>query len=249
MHRHPRENAVAPLGQYRHQHAQAAIANGHNQRRGDQPHRPVRGLHRRGIGAGQRIDRPFERERHRQRRDLGEQQQHHRPDHAHLEIGAIAGPDIRPQMHQRPEQGRLLNGIAGGRRFAGARSRISMSHRSSSPGQPAHRIARRARFFCRFSCCPSYRTFDSRLHPKGANSFAISGICGQNSPVLPYRQGLTALRCSATWRNMNKIKTVCVYCGSGPGTNPRFRRSSRSAGKGASPKTASAWSMAAARSG
>ena len=23
-------------------------------------------------------------------------------------------------------------------------------------------------------------------------------------------------------RAMNKIKTICVYCGSGPGTNPRF---------------------------
>jgi uncharacterized protein (TIGR00730 family) len=30
---------------------------------------------------------------------------------------------------------------------------------------------------------------------------------------------------------MNKIKTVCVYCGSGPGTNPRFIEAARAFGK------------------
>lgn len=31
--------------------------------------------------------------------------------------------------------------------------------------------------------------------------------------------------------DMNKIKTVCVYCGSGAGTNPRFIESARALGK------------------
>ena len=31
--------------------------------------------------------------------------------------------------------------------------------------------------------------------------------------------------------NMNKIKTVCVYCGSGPGTNPRFVEAAITLGK------------------
>jgi hypothetical protein len=31
--------------------------------------------------------------------------------------------------------------------------------------------------------------------------------------------------------NMNKIKTVCVYCGSGPGTNPRFVEAAIAFGK------------------
>ena len=31
--------------------------------------------------------------------------------------------------------------------------------------------------------------------------------------------------------NMSKIKTVCVYCGSGAGTNPRFIESARALGK------------------
>jgi uncharacterized protein (TIGR00730 family) len=30
---------------------------------------------------------------------------------------------------------------------------------------------------------------------------------------------------------MNRIKTVCVYCGSGPGTNPRFIESAKSLGR------------------
>jgi len=30
---------------------------------------------------------------------------------------------------------------------------------------------------------------------------------------------------------MNMIKTVCVYCGSGPGTNPRFIESAVALGK------------------
>src|SRR5215510_13371746 len=31
--------------------------------------------------------------------------------------------------------------------------------------------------------------------------------------------------------DMNQIKTVCVYCGSGPGTNPRFVESAQALGK------------------
>jgi len=31
--------------------------------------------------------------------------------------------------------------------------------------------------------------------------------------------------------HMNQIKTVCVYCGSGPGTNPRFVEAAQALGK------------------
>src|SRR6202165_5247938 len=31
--------------------------------------------------------------------------------------------------------------------------------------------------------------------------------------------------------DMNKIKTVCVYCGSGPGNNPRFVEAAKALGK------------------
>src|SRR5437016_9570180 len=44
-------------------------------------------------------------------------------------------------------------------------------------------------------------------------------------------KGLTTftLRCHMGY--MSKIKTVCVYCGSGPGTNPRFVEAANSFGK------------------
>ena len=32
-------------------------------------------------------------------------------------------------------------------------------------------------------------------------------------------------------RHMNRIKTVCVYCGSGPGTNPRFAEAAEGLGR------------------
>ena len=38
-----------------------------------------------------------------------------------------------------------------------------------------------------------------------------------------------ALQCHMAW--MNKIKTVCVYCGSGPGTNPQFVEAAHALGK------------------
>jgi uncharacterized protein (TIGR00730 family) len=43
--------------------------------------------------------------------------------------------------------------------------------------------------------------------------------------------GLDALTLQCHMPNMNKIKTVCVYCGSGPGTNPRFVEAAIGLGK------------------
>jgi uncharacterized protein (TIGR00730 family) len=44
-------------------------------------------------------------------------------------------------------------------------------------------------------------------------------------------QVLTLFRCNATWEDMSNIKTVCVYCGSGPGTNPLFVEAATEFGK------------------
>ena len=104
VHRHPRKNSVAPLRQDCHQHAQAAIAQGHDQRRGDQPQLPVRRLHRSGIRAGQGVDRPFERERHRDGRKLGAEQHQRRPHHPPLQVAPVRRPYIRPQPHQGAKQ-------------------------------------------------------------------------------------------------------------------------------------------------
>src|SRR6202045_847940 len=40
-----------------------------------------------------------------------------------------------------------------------------------------------------------------------------------------------ALTLQSHMASMNKIKTVCVYCGSGPGTNPRFVEAAIALGK------------------
>src|SRR4051812_42262624 len=49
---------------------------------------------------------------------------------------------------------------------------------------------------------------------------------------LPVRPGrLDALISQCHIATMNKIKTVCVYCGSGPGTNPRFIEAATAFGK------------------
>jgi uncharacterized protein (TIGR00730 family) len=43
--------------------------------------------------------------------------------------------------------------------------------------------------------------------------------------------GLDALTLQCHMPDMNKIRTVCVYCGSGPGTNPRFVEAAIAMGK------------------
>ena len=42
---------------------------------------------------------------------------------------------------------------------------------------------------------------------------------------------LTMSQCDATSPSMNTIKNVCVYCGSGPGTNPEFVKAATVFGK------------------
>src|SRR6202035_5489706 len=67
---------------------------------------------------------------------------------------------------------------------------------------------------------PFWRRFFRYLQAFRATSIA---------PAKP--TGLTPLRCSATCQGMNKIRTVCVYCGSGPGTNPHFVEAAVGLGK------------------
>ena len=104
VHRDLGEHAVAQLREARHQDAHAAIGQRHRDRRGNRPGQPVVGSDRRSALPGQRIDRPFEGEGHRDGGELGEQQQHRRPDHAPFEVDAVGRPDIRPQPAQRLEQ-------------------------------------------------------------------------------------------------------------------------------------------------
>ncbi|MEH2571562.1 hypothetical protein V1272_000897 [Bradyrhizobium sp. AZCC 1708] len=138
MHGDAGEDAVAKLRQHRHKHPHRAVACGHQQWRGDQPQHPVRGLDRCRAHAVERIDRPFEGERHRQRRELRREQQHHRPDDAHFQVRAVAGPDIGPQVNQRPDQGRLFGSVVG-RQLGDIGVRIRISHRCRAQRKMAHR--------------------------------------------------------------------------------------------------------------
>src|SRR5437588_10772994 len=50
-------------------------------------------------------------------------------------------------------------------------------------------------------------------------------------PLRPGIAGLELFTLQCHINHMNQIKTVCVYCGSGPGTNPRFVEAAISLGK------------------
>src|SRR5436190_21940445 len=69
------------------------------------------------------------------------------------------------------------------------------------------------------------------MHPRGAEFFVIRAI-NDDSMVEGESERLDALTLQCHMRNMvSKIRTVCVYYGSGPGTNPRFVEVANSFGK------------------
>ena len=105
VHRHLGENAVAPLGEKRHDDAHAAIGERHHDRRRERPGEPIVRRHRRRAAAGERIGRPFEGERHRDGREFGEEQKHGRENDAALQVAPVRRPDIGPQVDQRGQQG------------------------------------------------------------------------------------------------------------------------------------------------
>ena len=110
VHRHLGENAVAQLGERRHQDAHAAIGERHHHRRRQRPGDDVVGPERRGAVAGQRVGRPFEGERHRDGGELGGEQQHGREDHAIFKVAPVGRPDVRPQMDERAQHGAAVGG-------------------------------------------------------------------------------------------------------------------------------------------
>src|SRR6185437_997554 len=70
----------------------------------------------------------------------------------------------------------------------------------------------------------SYRRFLAGNHlPDSARSGQFSGKFTGRVLTLPRHIG--------TWINMTKIRKICVYCGSGPGTDPAFVAAARAFGK------------------
>lgn len=68
----------------------------------------------------------------------------------------------------------------------------------------------------------AYSGFLPHPHPARQKIFALE-------PALARSLDLGSARCDID--AMSTIKTVCVYCGSGPGTNPRFMESATALGK------------------
>ncbi len=69
------------------------------------------------------------------------------------------------------------------------------------------------------------------MHPCVAILFAFYRRFRVKSRVAPGLQRLDAFISQCHIAIMNTIKTVCVYCGSGPGTNPRFTEAATAFGK------------------
>jgi len=75
------------------------------------------------------------------------------------------------------------------------------------------------------------------MHPRIAISFADSPAVADRFDTLNQAERLDAftLRCQipmmTTKIMATKIRTICVYCGSGPGTNPRFVEAAKAFGK------------------
>ena len=69
------------------------------------------------------------------------------------------------------------------------------------------------------------------LAPSRSNSFGIFRHLRINSAAVANSMDLTDFTLQCHMPIMNKIKTVCVYCGSGPGTNPHFVEGATALGK------------------
>jgi uncharacterized protein (TIGR00730 family) len=69
------------------------------------------------------------------------------------------------------------------------------------------------------------------LAPSPSDSFGIFRHLRINSAAVANSMDLTDFTLQCHMPIMNKIKTVCVYCGSGPGTNPHFVEGATALGK------------------
>ena len=185
MHRHLREDAIARLGQERHQNARAAIGDGQRKRRGEHPNDP-RALagRRRAGGPGERVGRPFEGERHGDGRELRQHEQDERDHHASLEIAAIRRPDIRPQIDERrnsPPPSGAMSGLSAG-------GFTSVAH---GVGSRAGTRTRMGPF--------RYRRFRGRVHPS-RQAGQLTGAGSREARERTRRAGLTEWLGSATCR-------------------------------------------------
>jgi uncharacterized protein (TIGR00730 family) len=69
------------------------------------------------------------------------------------------------------------------------------------------------------------------MHPRGKQFFRDSRHLGIDSAGFMKSDSLDAFTLQCHMPGMSKIKTICVYCGSGPGSNPRFIEAAIALGK------------------
>src|SRR6202035_2130365 len=96
---------------------------------------------------------------------------------------------------------------------------------NQKPGGSLSRVFRNSAF------CPSYRTIERRAHPRMKQFFHYFQAFTDGFHCASESGRLDALTLQCHMASMNKIRTVCVYCGSGPGTNPRFIEAAIALGK------------------
>ena len=102
MHGDGGEQCVARLRQQRIDDAQQAVENREAYRAREH------GRDRLGALVGDRVGRPFEGIGHRRVDQLANQQQNEGEQHPPFQIGPALGPNIGPQMRDRPEQTGVL---------------------------------------------------------------------------------------------------------------------------------------------
>jgi hypothetical protein len=86
-------------------------------------------------------------------------------------------------------------------------------------------------FFYWFACCLHIKAFERRVHPWESKFFRDLAAFADRSHIHRESSSLDAFTLQCHIGDMNKIKTVCVYCGSGPGTNPLFIEAAIALGK------------------
>jgi uncharacterized protein (TIGR00730 family) len=69
------------------------------------------------------------------------------------------------------------------------------------------------------------------MHPRGKQFFRNLRHLGIDSAGFMKSASLDAFTLQCHMPGMSKIKTICVYCGSGPGSNPRFIEAAIALGK------------------
>jgi uncharacterized protein (TIGR00730 family) len=69
------------------------------------------------------------------------------------------------------------------------------------------------------------------MHPRGKQFFRDLRHLGIDSAGFMKSDSLDAFTLQCHMPGMSKIKTICVYCGSGPGSNPRFIEAAIALGK------------------